>query len=212
MRRELSWGSVQIRLAVLACLSIVVATWFAPAATAAGKGEPGPVSATRVELLDRRADLELFHALDLDVDGVFDGWARVYLLDEEADTLRSLGYQVSVLWREPVEQPVTSAEPAPWTGEGFTSIPASYHTYATLTSELEAIAAANPSLVRLSSIGQSVQGRELWMMKITDNPDVEEDEPGVAYIAAMHGDEVVGKELLIGLIHHLLDGTGPTRA
>ena len=187
---------------------IAVATWLAPAVLAAGKGEPGPVSATRVELPDLQADLELFHALDLDVDGVFDGWARVYLLDEEADTLRALGYQLSVLWREPVEKPVAATVPAPPPGEGFTSIPASYHTYATLTAELEAIAAANPTLVRLSSIGQSVQGRELWMMKITDNPDVEEDEPGVAYIAAMHGDEVVGKELLIGLIHYLLDGYG----
>ena len=45
-------------------------------------------------------------------------------------------------------------------------------------------------------------------MKVSRNPDLEEDEPEVRYIAAMHGDEVVGKELLIGLIHHLVDGYG----
>ena len=35
------------------------------------------------ELHERQADLELFHLLDLDVDALFDGWARVYLLDDE---------------------------------------------------------------------------------------------------------------------------------
>ncbi len=208
MRREHSPGSARIRAAVLSLLVIGIVAWCAPAALAAGKGEPGRLSATRVELQDTQADLELFRALDLDVDGLFDGWARVYLLDEEAETLRSLGYEVSVLWQEPVQKPVASAEPLPWTGEGFSSIPASYHTYASLTSELQAIAAANPSLVRLVSIGQSVQGRELWMVKITDNPDVEEDEPEVSFIAAMHGDEVVGKELLVGLTNYLVDGYG----
>ena len=46
------------------------------------------------------------------------------------------------------------------------------------------------------------------MVKISDNPDLDEDEPEAAYIAAMHGDEVVGKELLINLIHYLVDNYG----
>ena len=76
--------------------------------------------------------------------------------------------------------------------------------------ELQALD-ANPAyeaIFRLSSIGQSVQGRELWMAKISDAPDVEEDEPELLYIAAMHGNEVVGKELSIGLIRHLCENYG----
>jgi hypothetical protein len=46
------------------------------------------------------------------------------------------------------------------------------------------------------------------MMRITKNPDVEEDEPELAYIAAMHGDEVVGKEMCVNLINYLTDGYG----
>ena len=68
--------------------------------------------------------------------------------------------------------------------------------------------AAHPEIVRLSSIGQTVQGRELWAMKITARPDVEEDEPELVYFAAIHGDEVVGKEICIGLINQLVGGYG----
>jgi subtilisin-like proprotein convertase family protein len=46
------------------------------------------------------------------------------------------------------------------------------------------------------------------MVLISKNPDVQEDEPEVKYIAAMHGDEVVGKEMCIDLIHLLVDGYG----
>ena len=37
----------------------------------------------------------------------------------------------------------------------------SYHTYDTLTSDLQAFAAARPAITRLTSLGQSVQGREI---------------------------------------------------
>lgn len=192
-------------LAVVCAVGLFAATWCASPLQAAGRGEPDPAAAYRVELADRRVDLQFFHELDLDVDGVFDGWARVYLTADEVAKLRANGFRLQALPVEPIEAP---AEGPVLREPGMLTIPAAYHTYETLTSELQAIAAARPDLVRLSSLGQSVQGRQLWMMKITRYPDLEEDEPEVAYVAAMHGDEVVGKELLVGLIHHLLDGYG----
>ena len=127
---------------------------------AAGRGEPGRVFAVRVELRDRLADLQTFHDLDLDVDGVFGNWARVYVVEEELGKLRDLGFLASEL---PEEIP------------GPEDAAAAYHTYETLTADLQQIAADHPNLVRLSSIGKSVQGRELWIVKVTDNPDVQED-------------------------------------
>jgi len=38
-----------------------------------------------------------------------------------------------------------------------------------------------PAIARRLSAGKSVQGRELWWMKISDNPDVEEDEPAFKF-------------------------------
>jgi hypothetical protein len=90
--------------------------------------------------------------------------------------------------------------------------PAAWPTWAELEAELQAVAAAHPDICRLISIGTSVQGRNLWFMKITDNPDVEEDEPEFKYTSSVHGDEVTGMELSRRLIHYLVDnyGTDPT--
>ncbi len=57
-----------------------------------------------------------------------------------------------------------------------------------------------------------MQGRDLWVLKITDNPDVEEDEPEFKYSANHHGDETVGIEMTLRLAELLVDnyGTDPT--
>ena len=189
---------------------------LAPAASAAGRGEPGTVFPVEVLLQDRLEDLKTLHLLDIDIDAVSFDRARCYVLDEELDKLAALGFLVRRIPDEArleAEREKAAAAQAGPAGQGLLpsapgSIPSAYHTYATLTSELQSIAAARPDLTRLESLGQSVQGRELWMMKISDNPGISEDEPAVRYIAAIHGDEVVGKEISIGLIHYLLDGYG----
>ncbi|MAJ45427.1 MAG: hypothetical protein CMF96_11885 [Candidatus Marinimicrobia bacterium] len=83
-----------------------------------------------------------------------------------------------------------------------------YHNYNELTNFLENIANQYPEITYLYSIGQSVEGRELWMMNISDNPGVNEIEPEFKYIANMHGDEVVGRELSLYLIEWLCENYG----
>jgi carboxypeptidase D len=197
------------RTVALASLALLVAVAAMSPVRAAGHGEPGKVFPVEVRLTERSADLARFRELDLDVDAVMTDRARLYVLDAELSKLRALGYDVEpIADGAPEAARAAALAPAPIWDPEAKSIPAAYHTYATLTSELQAIAAARPDLARLYSIGTSVQGRDLWMMKITRNPDLEEDEPEVRYIAAMHGDEVVGKELCVGLIHRLLDDYG----
>lgn len=83
-----------------------------------------------------------------------------------------------------------------------------YHTYATLTADLKAYAKAYPLLTQLISIGKSIQNRELWALKITDHPTLQEDEPELRYIGAMHGDEPVGMENTLYFATKLLEGYG----
>jgi carboxypeptidase D len=83
-----------------------------------------------------------------------------------------------------------------------------YHDYTKLTNFMSAIAAQYPGITRLFSIGKSVQNRELWGMQISDNIEADEAEPEFKYIANMHGDEVVGREMSIYLIEYLCSQYG----
>ncbi len=49
---------------------------------------------------------------------------------------------------------------------------------------------------------------ELWALKISDNPDVEENEPEVLYTGTMHGDEIVCYGTDVHLIDHILANYG----
>lgn len=48
-------------------------------------------------------------------------------------------------------------------------------------------------LARLFSVGQSVHGRDLWVLEISTKPGLEEAKPRAKYVANMHGDEPSGR-------------------
>lgn len=79
-----------------------------------------------------------------------------------------------------------------------------FHTYAQMTTELQNIAATYPEIARLYNLGSSVQGRTIWGLKITDNPDYEENEPEVRVCGLHHGNEYMSAELPLNLAFHLV--------
>lgn len=83
-----------------------------------------------------------------------------------------------------------------------------WDSYSTLEAELASIHSAYPNLTELVSIGKSVQNRDIWAMRITDHPTLNEDEPEFFYNGPMHGDETVGVELSFYFIQHLLESYG----
>lgn len=69
--------------------------------------------------------------------------------------------------------------------------------------KLKSLSKRYPQLIHLFSIGKSVEGRELWVVKISDHPKKDEQEPKFKYVANMHGDEIVGRELMVKFIEDL---------
>jgi len=84
----------------------------------------------------------------------------------------------------------------------------SYPSYGQYESMMDSMASAHPELCKLDTIGYSVHGRSLLVMRITDQPVQEEDEPELFYTSTMHGNEVVGYVLMLRLIDTLLTGYG----
>ena len=80
-----------------------------------------------------------------------------------------------------------------------------YYSHDAMVKILQSFVQQHPSIARLHSIGKSVQGRDLLVVEISDNPGVHEElEPEFKYVGNMHGDEVVGRQVLIHLIEYLL--------
>src|SRR4051812_43967743 len=50
-------------------------------------------------------------------------------------------------------------------------------TYTQAVADLNTLASTYPSITKLVNIGTTVQGRTIYAMEITDNPNVNEDEP-----------------------------------
>lgn len=83
-----------------------------------------------------------------------------------------------------------------------------YHNFNEMTSLLKNISYQFPDLVKLYSIGKSTQGRQLWVAMVSKNAQEAGHEllrPHVKLIANMHGNEAVGRELLLQLLVYLVN-------
>lgn len=84
-----------------------------------------------------------------------------------------------------------------------------YPTYEEIQSELKSLATHFAQTSKLYSIGKSTQGRDLWVMKLASEAKVQNDErPAFKFIANMHGDEIVGRELMVRFIRDMLENYG----
>jgi len=119
------------------------------------------------------------------------------LTAEQAAVLRGRGF---VLTAAPVNEPqpggAGSAELGGWTS------------YAQMRADYQSYAAAHPAIAEYRVIGLSVQGREIFGLRISDNIQLEEDEPEVMFWASIHGDEYASGEIAYEWGMKLLDGYG----
>ncbi|MCP4178423.1 MAG: T9SS type A sorting domain-containing protein [bacterium] len=65
-----------------------------------------------------------------------------------------------------------------------------------------------PNLCKIDTIGVSENSKNVLVMRITDNPTIDENEPEVFYTGQMHGDEIVSYVLFLRLIDYLLNNYG----
>ncbi|MCK5397377.1 MAG: hypothetical protein KAJ33_03930 [Thermoplasmata archaeon] len=105
---------------------------------------------------------------------------------------------------EPIVIPEAVMEP-PEPTDGVTD----YHSFAEIEAELFQVATEHSDITKLISIGQSWQGRDLWAIKVSDNPHLEEeDEPEVYFNGAHHAREWMTIEVNLYILNYLTDNYG----
>lgn len=70
-----------------------------------------------------------------------------------------------------------------------------YTTYAELEAAMAALVEERPDLCLRFSMGKSVEGRELWALKISDNVSADEDEPEFLFTGCHHAREWISVEV-----------------
>ena len=160
-----------------------------PAARATTREESSPAARTRLLVtFGDRATLDRLIDRGLIVTAVWEGEARIDATPEERRWLAAIGLP----FRE---------APAPTTRE-------TPDTYDGIVAQMQAMAAAHPTLCRIEQIGVSTNGRALLAMMISDNVHVPEDEPEVRIIGGIHGDERLSVTIPVRFAQWLLDSHG----
>ena len=163
-----------------------------PASTATPNTMP-PVTVYEVDLPDAAALAALTES-GLDVADVKGLTATVYVRGDEQALFASFGWPARVV----------EVQPGPLNEKlvnGYRSDP-------DIAAQFAAWQQAYPTLCRYQSIGQSVNGQDLWVLKITQDPDTVADKPVVCYISTIHGDEPIGTDLCLRFCNLLLSGHG----
>ncbi|MFC2089120.1 M14 family zinc carboxypeptidase, partial [Calditrichota bacterium] len=84
-----------------------------------------------------------------------------------------------------------------------------YYTFNEIVVELDSMRLLYPNLITSKqSIGTSVEGRDIWMVKISDNPDITENEPEVFFNSLIHAREPQSMASLMYFMYYLLENYG----
>jgi hypothetical protein len=94
----------------------------------------------------------------------------------------------------------------PQSTDDFPPADAAYHNYAEMVADVQALAAAHPSIVHIFSLGTSYEGRNLIGVRISDDPTDNLSEPGVFFVGQHHAREHLTVEVVLAMMHMFAEG------
>lgn len=145
------------------------------------------------------SDIRALHQMGLDIAArVSPSAIQVVVSEQELDQLRQAGWQVKVVNDDLVARFRDQVNVDGDLG--------AYHTYSEMLSAMQQIASSYPNLAKLVDIGdgwektQGLADRDIWALKISDTPDVEEsEEPDILIMGCHHARELITVEIPLAL-------------
>jgi len=151
-----------------------------------------------------KKDAQLLDKMGISIDNVNQSSIRVYVNQDDFNRLKKMGYDIISI---PNEAKIYADQL--WETTKNTEDPMNqYYSIDEYNNFMQQTAQQFPEICQLINAGDTVQGRPVWFMKISDNATLEENEPEVRLTSSIHGDEVVGYDLLIRLISMLTSSYG----
>ncbi|HSG99167.1 MAG TPA: M14 family metallopeptidase, partial [candidate division Zixibacteria bacterium] len=84
-----------------------------------------------------------------------------------------------------------------------------FETYSEIVAHLDLTSGLHSSIVTGKfSIGTTLEGNDIWAIKISDNPGFDEDEPEVLLTSLTHAREPMGAAVTLGVLDYLADNYG----
>ncbi|MDF1545978.1 MAG: M14 family zinc carboxypeptidase [bacterium] len=81
-----------------------------------------------------------------------------------------------------------------------------YKTLSEINAYVDTLISDHPNIISPKQvIGQSLEGRDIYMIRISDNPTIDEPEPEILYTSAIHCREVITPEVLFYFINYMAD-------
>jgi hypothetical protein len=132
-------------------------------------------------------EAKLLGSMQLNTD-IYTSYAWAYVVPDEFNRIKEAGLNYEIV------QPDLNAWSASF---GDALVPQGYYTFNQIKNIADSLVAAYPSICKKVIFGQSASFEELAALKISDNVDVDENEPEILFDGGIHGDEVGGSQNVI---------------
>ena len=139
----------------------------------------------------------------ISIDNIIGNTVYAYANEEEFNSFLKFGYEYELL-----KKPGDVSDVRMSSSTDDIKIWDSYPTYDGYVSMMNQFEANYPSICKVVDAGNTVQGRKILFVKISDNINNHEAEPQFMYSSTIHGDETTGYVLMLRLIDSLLSSYG----
>jgi carboxypeptidase T len=183
------------RRATLLSLAAAAALVLAAAPAADAKEQPAaPPTSVQYQVFGPKTwdDANKVARTGAAIDYIEHGRLFITATRAEAAAILKLGFRIEI-----VPAPPTTLEAV--TPQDFPPADSRYHNYSEMVAELNTIAANFPAIAKKMSVGNSYEGRDIPILKISDNVGTDEAEPEVLYDANQHAREHLTVEMALYL-------------